>query len=104
MCYGRRAGTEFQVEVIAIFRDGIASHDPWGDRYNRTFSRRRPEKVTREATMYSGSLIDELITTVERAEESALEETYIHDERVAYWYSVAQQELAQFDSGLAGVA
>jgi predicted NACHT family NTPase len=54
--------------------------------------------------MYSGSLIDELITTVERAEESALEETYIHDERVAYWYSVAQQELAQFDSGLAGVA
>ena len=51
--------------------------------------------------MYSGSLIDELITTVERAEESALEETYIYDERVAYGYSVAQQELAQFDSVLA---
>jgi hypothetical protein len=54
--------------------------------------------------MYTGNLIDELITAVERTEHRVLEETYIEDERLAYWYSVAQQELAQFDSGLAGVA
>ncbi len=52
--------------------------------------------------MYTGTLIEELIETVERAEETAQE--HEQEEKLAYWYRVAEAELAQFDSGLAGVA
>jgi hypothetical protein len=60
--------------------------------------------------MHTGTLIDELIATVERT-ESRIDERSLRlldsrsqEERLAYWYGVAQQEVAQLDSNLAGVA
>lgn len=50
--------------------------------------------------MYSGTLIDDLIKTVERAERLATTET----EEMEYWHATSQNELAQFESSLAGVA
>jgi hypothetical protein len=65
-------------------------------------------------TAYTGTLIDELFATVERTEARAEAETACVDrrlldarsqeEKLAYWYAVAQQEVAQFESSLAGVA
>jgi len=52
--------------------------------------------------MYTGTVIDELMATVERAETRADERE--REDRLAYWYTVAQQEMAQIDSRLAGVA
>jgi hypothetical protein len=52
--------------------------------------------------MYKGTVIDDLMATVERAETRADERE--REDRLAYWYAIAQQELAQFDSSLAGVA
>jgi hypothetical protein len=53
--------------------------------------------------MFKGTLIDELIATVERAEERAHQrQTSLEDERLTYFYALAQQEMAQFE--LAGVA
>ncbi len=53
--------------------------------------------------MFMGTLIDELIATVERAEERTHEEqSPITDERLTYFYALSQQEMAQFQ--LAGVA
>jgi hypothetical protein len=65
--------------------------------------------------MYTGTLIDQLIATVERTEartearteiqsNTRLLDTRSQEEKLAYWYAVAQQEVAQFDSSLAGVA
>jgi len=60
--------------------------------------------------MYTGTLIDELIATVERTEARSgsqslrLLDDRSQEEKLAYWYAVAQQEVAQLDSGLAGVA
>jgi len=57
--------------------------------------------------MYTGTLIDELIATVERTEartDTRLQDTRSQEEKLAYWYAVAQQEVAQLDSSLAGVA
>ena len=59
------------------------------------------------ATTYTGTLIDELIATVERSEAHAdglLQDTRSQEEKLAYWYAVAQQEVAQFETSLAGVA
>jgi len=53
--------------------------------------------------MYSGTLIDDLIKTVERAERLAATETSQHAE-MEYWPAISQSELAQFESPLAGVA
>ena len=60
--------------------------------------------------MFTGTLIDELIATVERT-ESRVDTRPLHlvddrsqQEKLAYWYAVAQQEVAQLDSSLAGVA
>lgn len=53
--------------------------------------------------MFTGTLIDDLMTTVERAEKRAFVER-TQEEKLAYWYAVAQNELAQFESSLAGVA
>jgi len=62
-------------------------------------------------TTYTGTLIDELIATVERTEvrtevrsDRLLQDTRSQEEKLAYWYAVAQQEVAQFESSLAGVA
>jgi hypothetical protein len=52
--------------------------------------------------MYTGTVIDELTAVVERVEARVDERE--REDRLAYWYAVAQQELAQFDSSLAGVA
>jgi hypothetical protein len=65
--------------------------------------------------MYTGTLIDQLIATVERTEarteartevqsDTRLLATRSQEEKLAYWYAIAQQEVAQFDSSLAGVA
>ncbi len=65
--------------------------------------------------MYTGTLIDQLIATVERTEaqtearteirsDMRLLDTRSQEEKLAYWYAVAQQEVAQFESSLAGVA
>jgi hypothetical protein len=60
--------------------------------------------------MYTGTLIDELIATVERTEARVdnrslrLLDNRSQEEKLAYWYLVAQREVAQLDSSLAGVA
>jgi hypothetical protein len=57
--------------------------------------------------MYTGTLIDELIATVERTaarSEARLQDYRSQEEKLAYWYAVAQQEVAHFESSLAGVA
>jgi hypothetical protein len=53
--------------------------------------------------MYSGTLIDDLIKTVERTERIALTETS-QPEEMEYWHAVSQNEVVQFESSLAGVA
>lgn len=53
--------------------------------------------------MYSGTLIDDLIRTVERTEKLATSEVSQLQE-VEYWHAISQNELAQFESALAGVA
>jgi uncharacterized protein YccT (UPF0319 family) len=54
--------------------------------------------------MYTGTLINDLINTVARAEENFRTETHAEEEQLQYWYAVAQDEMAQFESSLAGVA
>ena len=59
-----------------------------------------------ELQMYKGTLIDDLIATVERAESSFRLEPE-QESKLAYWYAVAQSELAHLDAAthqLAGVA
>jgi hypothetical protein len=55
--------------------------------------------------MYKGTLIDELIATVERAESSFRLEPE-QESKLAYWYAIAQSELADLTAThqLAGVA
>ena len=53
--------------------------------------------------MYNGSLIDELIATVERAETS-LRLDPEQESKLAYWYAVAQSEVTNLNYELAGVA
>ncbi len=50
-----------------------------------------------------GNLIDELIATVERAETS-LRLDPEQESKLAYWYAVAQNEIANLTCELAGVA
>jgi hypothetical protein len=56
--------------------------------------------------MYTGTLIDQLIATVERTE--ARVDRRLQDapsqEGIAYWYAAAQPEMARVESSLAGVA
>jgi len=53
--------------------------------------------------MFMGTLIDELIAMVERAEDRTYEEqSLIQDERLTYFYTLAQQDISQLE--LAGVA
>ena len=51
--------------------------------------------------MYTGTLIDDLIATVERAESSLDSE---QESKLAYWYGIAQNEFANAGYELAGVA
>jgi hypothetical protein len=53
--------------------------------------------------MYSGTLIDDLIKTVERTERLTTKETS-QPEEMEYWHAISQSELAQFQASLAGVA
>ncbi len=56
--------------------------------------------------MYKGTLIDDLITTVERAETSLCLDPE-QESKLSYWYAVAQSELANLhlqSHDLAGVA
>jgi hypothetical protein len=52
--------------------------------------------------MYSGNLINDLISTVEQTQKQA--EERIRQEKLNYWYEMAQYELTQIESNLAGVA
>lgn len=52
--------------------------------------------------MYTGNLIEELIAAVEHAEQCADERN--REEKLTYWYAIAQSEMVQFESSLAGVA
>jgi len=53
--------------------------------------------------MYTGTLIDELMKAVERSEKRFLQ-SQAEEEKLAYFYSVAQSELLQVESQLLGVA
>ncbi len=53
--------------------------------------------------MYNGTLIDDLISTVERAEKCA-QKLLSPEEKLAHFYRMAQIELSHFESGLAGVS
>jgi hypothetical protein len=54
--------------------------------------------------MYTGTLINDLIKTVERVEVNVRQQTHAEEEKLQHWYAVAQNEIAQFESSLAGVA
>lgn len=54
--------------------------------------------------MYTGTLINDLMNTVARAEDNVRQQTQAEEEKLQYWYTVAQNEMAQFESSLAGVA
>jgi hypothetical protein len=57
--------------------------------------------------MYTGTLIEDLIKTVERAEEHVqeeAEEAMVQEVRLSYWYAAAQREMSQLEQTLAGVA
>ena len=53
--------------------------------------------------MYTGTLIDELISTVERAEKHAHTTTDSQEATVTYWYAASERGRA-FDPKLLGVA
>jgi hypothetical protein len=53
--------------------------------------------------MYTGTLIEDLIKTVERAEKCS-QTVLSSEEKLAHFYQVAQFEMVQFESRLAGVA
>jgi len=55
--------------------------------------------------MYTGTLITDLIATVERAESSTRTQPET-EFQLAYWYAVAQTDIASLEAGrqLAGVA
>jgi hypothetical protein len=53
--------------------------------------------------MYTGNLIDELISTVERAEKHARVASDSQEAKIPYWYVATDRERA-FDAKLLGVA
>jgi hypothetical protein len=55
------------------------------------------------ATMFTGTLIDQLIESVERSEKRCSEDRS-REEKLAQFYAISQFELAQFEPNLAGVA
>ena len=53
--------------------------------------------------MYTGTLIENLMKTVERTEERSVQ-ARSQEEKLAYFYTLSQSELAQFESRLPGAA
>jgi hypothetical protein len=53
--------------------------------------------------MYTGTLIKDLMETVERTQQRSLE-LHSQEEKLAYFYAFSQLELAHLESSLAGVA
>jgi len=53
--------------------------------------------------MFTGTLIDELISTVEHAEKHAHKTSDFQEAKTGYWYTATERELA-FDSKILGVA
>ena len=53
--------------------------------------------------MFTGTLIDELISTVERAEKHARTSSDSQETTTGYWYIATERELV-FDSKIHGVA
>jgi hypothetical protein len=87
------------------FRSSIASN-PKGEKTNHRLSilLRKVLKVGRnEEIMYSGTLIDDLIKTVEQAEKCS-QRLLSSEEKLAHFYQVAQFEMVHLESRLAGVA
>ena len=53
--------------------------------------------------MYTGTLIEDLMKTVEHTEKRAMQ-ARSQEEKLAHFYAVSRFELTQFESTLAGVA
>jgi hypothetical protein len=53
--------------------------------------------------MYTGTVIDDLMETVERTEKRSLK-VRSEEEKLAHFYTVSQFELAELEPSLAGVA
>ena len=53
--------------------------------------------------MYTGTLIDDLLKTVEKAEKRSWQ-ARSQEEKLAHFYTVAQFELTQVESLIAGAA
>ncbi len=53
--------------------------------------------------MYTGTLIEDLMKTVEHNEKRSLQ-VGSQDEKLAHFYTVSQFELTQFESTLGGAA
>jgi hypothetical protein len=56
-----------------------------------------------EETMYTGTLIDDLMETVERSEKRTML-ARSQEENLAYFYALAQSELSRIEPDLLGVA
>jgi hypothetical protein len=52
--------------------------------------------------MYTGTMIEDLIAMVERAEVRA--QKPLQTDELEYWYAASQRELTQLESGLMGAA
>jgi hypothetical protein len=93
------------VEVTPSFRSSIASQLQRA-KNKTTFSRYCSGEVLKvgrnEEIMYTGTLIDDLIKTVEHAEKCS-ERLLSSEEKLAHFYRMAQFEMAHFESRFAGV-
>jgi hypothetical protein len=58
----------------------------------------------RRLVMYTGTLIEDLIATVEQAKEQAYTQVNSRDEKLAYCYTPAPYKLSQREPNLLGVA
>jgi hypothetical protein len=54
--------------------------------------------------MYTGTLIEDLIATVEQANQQAYTQVNSRDEKLAYCYTPAPHQLSQREPNLLGVA
>jgi hypothetical protein len=56
-----------------------------------------------EETMYTGTLIEDLMRAVEHTEKRAMQ-ARSPEEKLAHFYAISQFELTRFESALPGVA
>ena len=54
--------------------------------------------------MYTGTLINDLMSAVENTEKRIPQNMHSQDDRLAYWYSVAQREIAHMELTFSEVA